>query len=389
MDKIYINNSSIVSTFGVGLSLNWQALCTGIPRFRSFSGVPVAALPPEVEVSASKISSKIGFKNYDQTSLIGIAAVNSAIEGLTLDLEQVAVIMGSSRGCSQSLEKGYESFFKTSKVSPQTSPITTAGSISSAIARYIGSSAANMTVSSACNSGLQAIGVASALIRSGAADSAVAGGVEVGNTPFTREILKSAKVISVISSSEEDVFPAKPFSEQRTGIALGEGAGVVVLSKKKTSNCVELLAYASATESGSLAGARSDGRSIYLAISKALDYAGINPEDIGLVVGHGTGTKKGDDAELVAYRRLFESGLPPLALHKWLFGHQLGASAAVSVCLATEHLKHGFVPRHPYYKTQDLPIGRVQTLEPSKPCLIVSSGFGGTAAALIILPVNS
>ena len=168
-------------------------------------------------------------------------------------------------------------------------------------------------------------------------------------------------------------------------MVLSEGAALILLeSKRSQHSCAEIIGWGAATEGGTLTGVSEQGGALSRAIANAVKIAGIDKGDVDFIVGHGAGTMKGDAAEREAYFQVFDPiPLPAIVWHKWCGGHMLGASAALSVMLACEHLQSGTLPPHPYF-APDHPMYASRFIPSSQIALVTSMGFGGNACALLV-----
>jgi 3-oxoacyl-(acyl-carrier-protein) synthase len=142
--------------------------------------------------------------------------------------------------------------------------------------------------------------------------------------------------------------------------------------------------YGAATETGTMTGISTDGHALQTAILQALEQAELSPSGIDLIVGHGAGTRKGDEAEFQAYRAVFGEEIPQLTFHKWMTGHMFGASAACSVALAVEHMLSRQIPALPYWPEAGTALGMRPMSRKIEAILVAALGFGGNAAALVL-----
>ncbi|RYZ52639.1 MAG: beta-ketoacyl synthase, partial [Proteobacteria bacterium] len=293
---------------------------------------------------------------------------------------RTGVMIGSSRGPTEALEKAWARHIGNQRLSPSTSPSTTASSISSVVARDLKLEGPSMALSAACSTGLYALIQGVSSLISHLSHSLIVGGVEAANTDFTLAMLKASRVLASPNSSP---YPCRPGHPDRSGMVLSEGAALLHIETIRRANSkAEIIGWGAATESATLTGVSPEGSALQRAMKNALAIADIDSCDVNLIVGHGAGTFKGDAAEVEAYKAVFED-VPPLVWHKWCSGHMLGASAALSVMLACEHLKSGQLPPHPYMP-EDHPMRAGRSLDAGKIALVTSMGFGGSACAVIV-----
>jgi 3-oxoacyl-(acyl-carrier-protein) synthase len=394
--NVYVTGRGAVSPAGASFAQSWQALQRGKPCFTLDDDLGyLGRLAPDAEEAVAGLRLDRRLKVHDRAVLLGVLAARQAWSEARGAREigrlgerppgRAAVVMGSSRGATGTIERELESFAASARVSLQASPTTTAGAFASTISQDLGLDGLSLALSSACTTGLNALGVAFSLVSGGFADHALAGGAEASLTKFTLAQLDAVGVRTAKRGSA--LYPCRPMHPQRSGLLAAEGAACLALSARPESlgggPLAQVLGFGAATEGATLTGISSDGQVLVNAIEQALEQAGLDPGGVDLVVGHGAGTMKGDAAELTAYRRVFGAAMPALTFHKWLVGHMIGASAAFSAALAVRVLETGEVPPLPYADADELgflavPVQRVETV------LVTALGFGGNASALVL-----
>ncbi len=248
----------------------------------------------------------------------------------------------------------------------------------------------------ACASGLVSVLMAAREVASGRADLAVAGASEASLTPFIHAGFAAMGAL-VMEGAVQPEEAVRPFDRERRGFLLGEGAAVFILESAES---VErrgvrvrgwLSGGAELCEAHSIAAPEPRGEATERAARLALERAGLQTQDLGSIWLHGTATLAGDKAELSAVGRLAAgtgSALPATA-SKGLTGHMLGASGAVELAFAAGCLEAGFLPavanlNAPLAQPEiSLVQGRAQSVA-AGPCLVLSAGFGGHVAAVIL-----
>ncbi|PJJ59824.1 beta-ketoacyl synthase N-terminal-like domain-containing protein [Hymenobacter chitinivorans] len=302
----------------------------------------------------------------------------------------LAVSIGSSRGATGRMEQFHEEFLAAGAVPAAASPLTTMGNVASWVAYDAGTTGgAALSHSSTCSSAFQALGNALAWLRAGMADRFLAGGTEAPLTDFTLAQMQALGIYSPFAATE---FPCRPGAGRPSTFVLGEGAAVFALEKvsrealaaERASQptapvfCLEGVGFGFEAI-GSKTGLSADGQHFQTAMREALRQAGTAPETVDAVVLHSPGTPAGDAAERAALRAVFGENLPDLVSNKWLLGHTLGASAALSLDFACEILTSQQWPAPPF--ATDL------TPAPTRPIrrvLINAAGFGGNAASALV-----
>src|SRR5262249_21481067 len=151
----------------------------------------------------------------------------------------------------------------------------------------------------------------------------------------------------------------------------------------------EILGFGCTSESGGLLPVRSDGDGLSRAIRIALETAGLQPSEIGMVVAHANGTPNSDDSEAIALDSVFSSSPPPVTGFKWAVGHTIAAAGLIESVLALQSLVNGEVPglstlEEPASAAAHLRLSRGPQLPRSKVALVLSRGFGSINTALIL-----
>lgn len=413
-DLIIIRGRGRVSALGV---LAVPAL-PGSPFSSHTSGLPVAALPPAAEAAVAELRrAQPAYRQLDRTVLLGLLAARQALaqagwrgDGIvnegknqhpTTNTQQptpnhqqpitspLAVSIGSSRGATGRLEQFHAEFLADGTVPAAASPLTTLGNVASWVAFDAGhSGGAALSHSSTCSSAFQALGNAMAWLRAGMASRFLAGGTEAPLTAFTLGQMHALGIYSPFAAAE---WPCRPGAGRPSTFVLGEGAAVFALEMVSQTQLAELQPISAqptfVLESvgfgfeaiPSKTGLSPHGQHFQQAIGNALQQAGREATDIDAIVLHSPGTPAGDASERAALHAVFGEQLPPLLSNKWLLGHTLGASAALSLDFALHVLETQQWPLAPFAtdlaKAADRPIRRI---------LINAAGFGGNAASVVV-----
>ena len=246
------------------------------------------------------------------------------------------------------------------------------------LSQELGCTGPALTVSTACSSGAVAIAMGLAMLRSGKADSVLAGGVDS---------LSRLTYFGFLFLQLVDRSGCKPFDQHRQGMAVAEGAGLLLLTTTKPPGPhVELLGAGLSCDAYHAAAPHPEGRGAFMAMQRALADAGLQPQDISYLNLHGTGTPGNDLAEAKAVRRLFPVP-PPLSSIKGAGGHSLAAAGGVEAVVATIAVSQGLMPANTGLQTVDPALGLSplqSPLEgPVKAVLSNSFGFGGNNGSLV------
>jgi 3-oxoacyl-[acyl-carrier-protein] synthase-1 len=260
------------------------------------------------------------------------------------------------------------------------------------IARCFGLAGPVLAVSTACASGAGAVSQGAMLIRGGFCDAVIAGGIDI----VSQTVLLGFDSLELLSDA-----PCNPFSKNRKGLTLGEGAAFFVLSRKSLGIPITLLGVGESADAFHLTAPRPEGEGAIRAMGEALANAGIGPGDVGYINLHGTGTPLNDAMEALAVAAVFPDAAagPPVSSTKSITGHTLGAAGALELALCWLALSSAAeapagdrlpVPVHLWDEVYDdgLPplrfAGRDTTVGDLRICMSNSFAFGGCNISLII-----
>lgn len=236
-----------------------------------------------------------------------------------------------------------------------------------------------LTVSTACSSGVVAIAMAMAMLRAGAARRVLVGGVDS---------LCRLTYFGFHSLQLVDRNICKPLDLNRAGMAVAEGAGMLLLTAEKPANPLAVLAGVGLScDAYHPAAPHPEGQGAFAAMSAALADAGLAPEDIGYINLHGTGTPDNDLSESKAVGRLFAVP-PPLSSIKGATGHSLAAAGAIEAVVSTLAVSRGLLPANTGLVQVDPALGVMPLTRPEerpvRAVLSNSFGFGGNNGSLIV-----
>jgi nodulation protein E len=272
------------------------------------------------------------------------AVAQSGIEWTSDLRETTAIITGSCVGGQSAEDQGFWEVYKMGKqrVHPMTIPKTMANAGASAISLEFGITGPAFTISTACSSSAHAIGQAFSMVRSGMADVAITGGSEA---PFSYGMLKAWEAMRVVSPTA-----CRPFSRDRNGMILGEGAAMLVIESldhalaRGATPIAEIAGFGMSSDAHHITQPSAEGAA--KAIRMALRNANIAPEAIGYVNAHGTGTSVNDTTETRALHLAFEDHAKRLAISstKAMHGHTLGAAGAIECAAAILAITGGILP---------------------------------------------
>jgi len=292
----------------------------------------------------------------DRVSQLALVATKQALQSAALELNDeeraaTGVFLGTGMGGASTTDDGYSTLYQES--SDRIKPYTVLMAMNNAAASWIGIehrlSGPNLTFSTACSSSAVAIGEAWLRIRSGAAPVMLAGGAEA---PLTLGTLKAWEALKTLAT-EDPVDPSascKPFSKDRSGLVLGEGAAVLVLEDweravaRGATVYGEISGYGLSTDGAHITRATVVGQA--RAMQLALDSAAVPADSIAYINAHGTATLQNDAVETAAIRRVFGARADRVAVSssKSMHGHLLGAAGAVELVATLLAARTGTIP---------------------------------------------
>jgi len=308
---------------------------------------------------------------------------STAFQPDSFDPLSVGVCIGTSVGASLNFLDFYRQWKDGEK--PELGPIHRYlnSNPAEALAEKHGFTGPCQTVVNACTSGADAIGIASGWIRHGLCDIAIAGGAD-----GLSEISYNGFARLMITSPEH----CRPFDKDRTGLNLGEGAGILLLASDKAVRKLsatirgQLVGYATFGDAYHLTAPHPEARGLKTAVHNALEKAEATTSDIGFINVHGTGTPANDPVEGHVLNEIFPG--TPFSATKGYTGHTLGAAGAIEAAFTLECLEREVLPSSLGFNAMDpaIGIGPVAEKPPidSHLALSQSLAFGGNNSVLIL-----
>ncbi len=316
----------------------------------------------------------------DRCTQLGAAAAQLAVAdaglddgaggGWQADPERTGVSIGSAIGGASALENNYLAYFASGPRALRTRaiPMSMANDASAWIAIRYGVTGPCVTVSTACASGADALIAGYQMIVSGEADVVLAGGAEA---PVVRSIVSGfAKMGALSMRNDEPAYASRPFSKDRDGFVIAEGAAVLVLESaahaaaRGARTYAHLRGYGRSSDAHHVTMPHPKGLGALQALRRALSHVDAAPADVGMVNCHGTSTVLNDNAEAMAVRDALGGAADhiPVTATKSLIGHSLGAAGAIEAVATVQALHSGLVP----------PTANVEDLDPEVDLDVVS-----------------
>lgn len=252
----------------------------------------------------------------------------------------------------------------------------------------------NFTVSAACASGSHSIGLGYMLIKQGLQEMVLCGGAQETNY-YSMATFDALSAFSI--RMDEPAKASRPFDKERDGLVPSGGAAALVLEEyehavKRGANIVaEVVGYGFSSNGGGISQPNDEG--CVIAMSRALDDAGITTDEVDYVNAHATSTHQGDMFEAIALNRLFGGKKALISSTKSMTGHECWMAGASEIVYCTIMMQNGFVApninfEHPDEYSKDLNIAATTVDKQLDVILSNSFGFGGTNSALVIKSIN-
>jgi 3-oxoacyl-[acyl-carrier-protein] synthase II len=410
--KVVVVGYAAATALGSTFATTWKNAVAGKAGFRRLSRCQVdtrsnvvGEIPDWDPGSFPYVSRKDAAMWNADFVFLSMEMCRQALEdaGLVIDSRtgpRTACLIGSALNGSDAYRIAMDNYTRLGplKVSPYLLPNLCANLPSGKAGMLLGFTGPIFSPQGACASGNHAIGIGARMIRDGDCDFALAGGAETCLTPEI--ILGFANMLATIKvgpkdrSYEDPTQASRPFSLDRKGFVLAEGAGIVVLAAEEAARASGLVPRAEVAgigwNSDALHFTRPNAETVIRSMRDALEDAEIGAEDIGAINAHGTSTPTGDTTEAECMRTVFGSRLPriPISANKSQVGHSLGASAAIEAALAIEAMRRGIVlptVNHiPDPALADLDVVPNVSRQHSHEFVLSNSfGFGGTNCCIV------
>ena len=408
--RVVITGLSIVSPLGnclAELTKNVFSGISGIKRLDTpFVDQMDCKIAAQAQFNPEDYFTKHTYSMLDRTSQIALHTSIEAIKDAHLTIDdalkpRMGIYLGTGMGGAQSVEDGYVRLFKdgASRLKPFTVLMGMNNAAASAIALEHKLTGPNQTFSTACSSSAVAIGEASRLIRHGYADVMLAGGTEALLTFGTMKAWEALRTLAEEDPSDIGAS-CKPFSVNRTGLVLGEGAAMLVLESYEHAVArgakiyAEVAGYGAANDCNHITQPSVNGQSATM--QAALNDASLSANAIQYINAHGTGTKLNDITETNSIKKVFGSHAHDLSVSstKSMHGHLMGAAGALEAVITTLAVHSNTLPptinlAHPDPECDlDYVPNHSKTLPKLEYAMSNSFAFGGTGAALILKKLN-
>ena len=353
MNRVVITGAGTINALGGSVSETLQAMREGqlgigplqmrdLDRLSVKIGGQIKDFDPEAHFDRQKLAL------YDRVTQLVLLASREAMAQSGLEIteelsETTGVVLGTAAGGMNTWDDNFRSVYEEGKnrVHPFVVPKLMTNAAASHLSMAHNIKGPSLTVSTACASSNHAIGLAFHMVRSGMAQVMLAGG---GDAMLTFGGIKAWEGLRVMSKTA-----CRPFSANRSGMVQGEGAGVFVLETyegamaRGAEMLAELIGFSMTSDAGDIVMPNQQGA--VRAIRGALRDARLDPQDIGYINAHGTGTAANDKTECAAVTEAFGAHAPALMMSstKSMHGHLIGGTGAVELLACLMALRDGVI----------------------------------------------
>ncbi|MFH1160361.1 MAG: beta-ketoacyl-[acyl-carrier-protein] synthase family protein [bacterium] len=349
--RVVVTGMGIVSSLGLDLETNWKNLVagkSGVKKITLFDASQnqtriAAEVPPEFEEHSRAYVKKRAASQMTRVIRMCIVAARDAVKDSGIDFEQLdksrcSVIMGVVNTGNSSTEKD---------TTPQN---TVFKSMTNAMSAWVSLDyqllGPNFAVNTACASSAYAIAFGFDMIRNGQTDVVIVGGADSIINKEEIEGFNALYALSVCNDPPEKA--SKPFSKDRDGFVIGEGAGVMILEAEEVAKSrgarvyAEIAGYGITSEGYNIMAPKKDGEGMAFTMEKALQSSGIAKDLVDYINAHGTSTELNDRYETLAIKRVFgdRAGKIPVSSSKSMIGHTIGAAGTIEGIITILSIYH-------------------------------------------------
>ena len=402
--RVVVTGLGMVSPLGNDVESSWKAALAGesgvgpITQFdASAFGCQIAAEVKDFD--ATKYLEVKEVRRFDRFIHLGVAAGLMALEDAALEITEalspeIGVAIGSGTGGLPMICTNHQAYSERGprRISPFMIPGSIVNMVSGQLAIMKNLRGPNIAHSTACSTGLHAIGEAMHMIRRGDATVMVAGGAESTIHPLAIGAFDAMHALS--RRNDDPKTASRPFDKDRDGFVMGEGAGILVLEELEHARArgakiyAEIVGYGLTGDAFHITTPSTDGPS--RCMRNALRHAGLSPEDIDYLNAHGTSTPLGDANEVKAIREVFGEHTAKMVVNstKSMTGHLLGGAGGIESVFTVKAIENQISPPTINVVEQDPECDIDCAANAARPMRIRyamknSFGFGGTNSTVI------
>jgi 3-oxoacyl-[acyl-carrier-protein] synthase II len=404
--RVVVTGMGVVTPVGKTVEEFWSSLLAGksgtgpvthfdASTFTSHIGAEVKDFEPEKYIDRKEA------RRMDRFTQFAVVAADEALchSGLKVSdySEDIGVIIGSGIGGLTTLEDSCVILHEKGamRVSPLSSTMMIADIAAGQVSIRHQAFGPNFCITSACATGNNALGEAYEIVKRGDAKGIIAGSTEASLTPLGMAAFHRTGAVSTRNHDGEHA--SRPFDLDRDGFVHGEGAGILILeelefAKARGANILaEIVGYGASADAYHVSAPDENGMGATRSMRRALEKAGLTPDDVDYINAHGTSTQLNDKTETIAIKRVFgeRAYQIPVSSTKSMTGHLIGAAGSVEAVASIMTIRTGMIHPTINYETPDPDcdldyVPNVARHQPVRVVLSNSFGFGGHNATLII-----
>ncbi len=404
--RVVVTGVGMVTPLGTGVEKNWEAACAGASGIAPITKFDATGFSSQIagevkDFRSQDFMDKQQVRRFDIFIHYALASARMAMEDSGLKIEarnryRVGCITGSGLGGLAMLEHFHSVLLEKGpkRISPFFIPGIIANMVPGQIAIEFGVRGPNLSIETACAASAHAVGEAFRSIRDGISDAMIPGGAEAVITPLALGGFCSMRALS--TRNDEPEKASRPFDRDRDGFVMGEGAGILILEELESALergakiYGEVVGYGLTGDAYHVSAPDPEGEGAIHCMKAALDFAGIQPEDIDYINAHGTSTKLNDLSENKAIHAVFGEHAYKLAVSstKSVTGHLLGGAGGIESIFTILTIRNQIIPPTMNYENLDPEcdldyVPNVARKADVKLAMSNSFGFGGTNASLV------
>jgi 3-oxoacyl-[acyl-carrier-protein] synthase II len=361
-NRVVVTGVGVLCPVGLNAATTWQALIcgkSGIGDITLFDPTPFATKFAGEVTGFIPIDylSRRQARHMDRFTQLAVAASQEAVKQAAIRIDpsnqnDIGVIIGSGLGGLDTLAREVRVLHerRPNRVSPFLVPMMSADMAAAQVSIMLGARGPNLSTTSSCSSGADAIGIAYETIRRGDAQAILAGGSEAAVTPIGLAAFNALRALSTRNSAPQ--LASRPFDSEHDGFVLSEGAAVLVLESldfarsRRADILAEVIGYGTSSDAHHITHPAESGAGMAQAIGMALNKAGLKPTEIDYINAHGTATPLNDRMETKAIKAVFGEAAykVPISSTKSMTGHLIGAAGALEAAICIMATRQGIIP---------------------------------------------
>ena len=406
-NRVVVTGLSTITPIGNDLETTWRNMLAGKSGVGPITQFDTSNFATKIAASVKdfdpgKYMDVKQARRMEKFTQYAVACARMLLDDASYEItpanaDRVGTMIGVGLGGLDTIEENHSKLLSAGpkRITPFFIPIIIANMAAGQVSIMCGARGPNLCATTACASGLHAIGYAYTDIKLGRADAIICGGAESTVSPLGIAGFNAMKALSTRNSEPERA--SRPFDRDRDGFVMGEGCGLLLLESLESAKARgariygEVVGFGASADAYHMAAPPEDGDGMARSMRAALKEAGRQPFDVEHINCHATSTPAGDMCEIKAIKTVFGEHAPKIALtaNKSLFGHLLGAAGGVETAIAVKGLAEGIIPPTINLENPDPNMdldcvtGAPRKLD-MRYALSNSFGFGGTNCSVLL-----